>query len=367
MVEREIPGLSVAVAVDGQIVWSEGLGYAIREAEVRACPETRFRVGSVSKLFTVAAMAQLYEQGRLDLDAPIQRYVPGFPDKGYVITARELASHRSGIRNYRDDREAINTKPYATVAESLEKFRDDPLVFAPESDFLYSNYGYVLLSAALEGASGEDFLGYMHRHIFEPLRMLHTVENRADSSAPGQSAFYDHETPFSLDGTVVRSPYNDFSAKWAAGGFLSTAEDMVIIGSAHMVPMNRGFLQAKTLDLLFTPRSGLGTIAGYGMGWMTARDLHFRRVHFHFGAASGGTAVLAIYPGQRVSIAIASNLGHAKFPYGHLIGVVNPFLNDPAIPVLMVLYGSFLMAGIFLFLRRRCGERRGSHTENRAV
>jgi CubicO group peptidase (beta-lactamase class C family) len=326
MAERTIPGLAVAIAVNGKIVWSEGFGYADREKQMLACPQTQFRVASVSKLFTVAAMAQLYEKGRLDLDVPIRTYVPSFPEKGHFITARQLASHRSGIRNYRDDYEALNTKHYNSVTESLEKFQDDSLQFIPNTGFEYSGYGYVLLSAAIEAAAGEDFLSYMRRHVFEPLQMLHTVENRAEVSAPNQSRFYDNVTPFSMDGKVIPSPYIDFSCKWAAGGFLSTVEDLVRFGSAHFVSMKLDFLKPQTLQLLFTPRSGLDGIAGYGLGWMTARDLRLRRVHFHFGASSGGTSVLAIYPKQRLAFAMLANLGHAKFPFARLMGVINPFL-----------------------------------------
>ncbi len=329
MAERQIPGLSATIAEDGRIVCSEGFGYADRENKLRACPQTRFRIGSVAKLFAVAAMAQLYEQGRLDLDAPIQQYALGFPDKGYRITARHLASHRAGIRGYRDDYEAMNAKPYANISESLEKFRDDPLMFRPDSDFAYSNYGYVLLSAAIEGASGEDFLSYLRRNVFEPLRMHDTVEIRASHAAPNQSRFYDNVTPFSPDGQIRESPSIDFSSKWASGGFLSTAEDLARFGSAHIAPVNQTFLKADTLELLFTPRTKRGWIVGYGhgLGWMTARDLHLRQAHFHFGASSGGTSVLAIYPARKLSIALAANLGHAKFPFERLMGIVNPFLD----------------------------------------
>jgi CubicO group peptidase (beta-lactamase class C family) len=326
MAERQIPGLSAAVAVDGKIVWSEGFGYADRDKQMTACPQTQFRIASVSKTLTAAAMAQLYEQGRLDLDAPIQAYVPSFPDKGHPITALQLASHRSGIRHYRDDYEALSTKHYNNVTESLEKFKDDPLRFVPGTDFGYSSYGYVLLSAAIEGASGENFLSYIRRNVFEPLQMHHTIAENANEPARNPSTCYDNVTPYSLDGKVIPSPYIDFSCKWAGGGFLSTAEDLVRFGSAHT---REGFLKQETLKLIFTPRNGIGGIFGYGLGWMIARDLHLRRVHFHFGAGSGGTSVLAIYPEQGVSIAILANLGHAKFPFARLMGVINPFFGIP--------------------------------------
>ena len=348
MAERQIPGLAVAVAKDGQLIWSEGFGCADREKQILACPSTQFRIASVSKLITAAAMAQLCEQGRLDLDAPIQTYVPTFPDKGHPITARQLASHRSGIRNYHDDSETVTTQHYSSVTASLERFQNDPLMFEPDTESAYSSYGYVLLSVVIEGAAGEDFLSYIHRHIFEPLGMASTIECRADTTAPHQASFYDNVTPYSLDGQVHPSPFIDYSSKWASGGFLSTAEDLVKFGSLHIPSMNAGFLKTETLDLMFTPRTPRVGIVGQGLGWMSLFDLHLRRVHLHFGATSGGTSVLINYPGQRVSIAILANLGHAKFPFARLMGVTNPFLNDPSLYVVVAFVGIGILIGALI-------------------
>jgi CubicO group peptidase (beta-lactamase class C family) len=298
-------------------------------------------------------MARLYEQGRLDLDAPIQRYVPGFPDKGFPITARHLASHRSGIRHYRDDYESLNTKPYQTAAESLEKFQDDPLLFVPDTGFAYSTYGFVLLGAAMEGASGEDFPTLMRRLVFEPLGLRHTLAEHAALPAQSPSRFYDHVTPYSTDESVVPSPALDFSAKWAGGGLLSTAEDLVRFGSAHIEPGNEGFLKSETLDLLFTPRTRHLGIFGHGLGWACAPDLHLRRRVFHFGAGSGGTAVLFVYPGQAACAAILANLGHARFPSERLAGIVNPFLSDPAKPGIAGFWACVLGAAMYWGWRRR--------------
>jgi CubicO group peptidase (beta-lactamase class C family) len=284
MRERRIPGLSAAAAIAGKIIWSEGFGFADLEKRVPACPETRFRVASVSKPLTATAVAQLYEQGRLDIDAPVRRYVPSFPDKGHPITTRQLSGHLGGIRHYRDENDVLSTKHYGSVLESLERFQDDPLVGPPGTEFHYSTYGYVLLSAVIEGASGEDFLSYMHRHIFAPLKMEHTSEERVEIKPPDRTVFYD----LAASGAVMDAPCQDLSYKWAGGGFLSTAEDLVRFGSAYT---QGGFLKPQTIELLFTPQSKQLWIQGYGMGWMVARDLHLRRVAFHFGAQSGGSAV----------------------------------------------------------------------------
>jgi serine beta-lactamase-like protein LACTB, mitochondrial len=355
MAARRIPGMAVAVAVRGHLVYREGFGYADLERRVPACPGTRFRAASVSKLFTAEAMGRLYEAGRLDLDAPVQRYVPSFPATGGRITPALLASHRAGIRAYHDDREAVNTAYYPSVTASLTRFADDPLVAAPGTRFVYSNYGYVLLSAAIEGAAGEDFLPYLRDSVFRPLGMRSTVPDQRGVDVPARSATYDTETPFSPDGRLVRSPDNDFSVKWASGGFLSTVEDLVRFGSAHLpagvAPGAPAVLRPETVRLLVRPRSGLPPLAGYGLGWMAASDLHLRRVHFHFGASSGGTAVLAVYPGSGVVVAVMANLGHAKLPFRPLVNLVAPFL--PRVRPDETVLAAAALLGIGVALRRR--------------
>src|SRR5437764_7348790 len=133
-------------------------------------PKTKFRIGSTCKPLTAAGAAILYDQGILDLDAPIQRYVPAFPDKGYVITTRELLGHLGGIRTYSTQEDnTLDRDAYTSVSQSLKRFKDDPLAAEPGTKWLYSTYGYVLASAAMEKASGRDFLTFMHDKVFLPL------------------------------------------------------------------------------------------------------------------------------------------------------------------------------------------------------
>src|SRR6266704_6584068 len=226
-----IPGVQVAVAVNGTLVWSEGFGYADAKRRRPVTRETQFRIGSVSKPLTATAVGLLYEQGKLDLDAPVQRYVPWFPDKGYPITTRQLAGHLAGIRHYRD-REFFLNRHFATVRDGLTIFQDDSLLFPPGTRFSYSSYAWNLVSAVVEGASGEDFLRYMAAHVFRPLGLTRTAPDRADSLIPGRTPFYDRDS----FGGYRAAPAVDNSYKWAGGGFVSTAEDLVKFGSALLEP-----------------------------------------------------------------------------------------------------------------------------------
>jgi CubicO group peptidase (beta-lactamase class C family) len=311
---RGLPGLSVAVAVNGEMVWSEGFGFADLENRVPATPLTRFRVGSVSKPMTAAAIARLVEDGRLDLDAPVQRYVPGFPRKDpHVVTPRLLAGHLAGIRHYRSASESVDAgrKHYETVTRSLEIFSGDSLEHAPGTRYLYSSYGWNLLAAVVEGASGESFLPHVRERVFRPLGMRHTVAEHQDSIIEGRARFYDR----TADGRLVNAPWVDNSYKWAGGGFIATSEDLARFGSAHLRP---GFLRAESLRLLSTPqRTADGRETGYGVGWASGRDAQGRRTLSHSGGAVGGSAFLLVYPDQGVVVAMLVNTGDSMVGSGN--------------------------------------------------
>ena len=311
----KIPGLQVAVAVGGKLVWSEAFGYADVAREVPVTAETQFRIGSVSKPLTAAAVALLYEQGKLDLDAPVQRYVPSFPDKGYPITTRQLAGHLAGIRHYRGD-EFLRNRHFDTVLEGLAIFQGDSLLFPPGTKFSYSSYGWNLISAVVEGAAGQDFLTYVSRNVLRPLGLTHTAPDRVDSLIPNRTRFYER----GADSGFVPAPPVDNSYKWAGGGFLSTAEDLVRFGSALLEP---GFLKAATLELLFTSqKTTAGEPTGYGVGWFVATDGRGHRWVSHGGGSVGGTTAFGVDRDSHIVVAITSNLTGASLQAGEAIRAV---------------------------------------------
>ncbi len=310
LVEKQIapkvPGVSVAVAVDGRVAWSEGFGYADLAAKKPVTPATRFRIGSVSKSLTSVGLMLLVERGRLDLDAPVQRYVPDFPDKGVVITVRQLGGHLGGIRHYRGNESLLN-RPFANVRAGLAIFRDDPLESPPGTKYLYSSYGWNLLSAAMETAAGEEFLAFMDANVLRPVALTHTRPDRKGALDPDRTQFYTGDAP---DKFAV-APAVDSSYKWAGGGFLSTPEDLVRFGSALLQP---GFLKAESLVLLFTPqKTNDGKPTTYGIGWTIGRDARGHRVMLHTGSSVGGTSVLLLHPETKTVVAMVCN--HSKSPF----------------------------------------------------
>ncbi len=300
-----IPGFAIAVAVDGRIVWSEAFGYADLAAHTPATPATQFRIGSVSKPLTATALGQLVEAGKLDLDAPVQRYVPSFPDKGAPITTRLVGGHLAGFRHYQGNEFLLN-RHFATVTEGLTIFENDSLLFPPGTRFSYSTYGFNLLGAVVEGASGEEFLAYMSRHVFGPLHLRSTAPDKNDSLIPNRTRFYDR----AAEGTFAVAPQVDNSYKWAGGGFLSTAEDLTRFGSALLSP---GFLKAETLELLFTAQhTTAGEATPYGIGWFVARDSLGHRSVYHGGGSIGGTTAFGVDRDSRLVIALVTNLTEAR-------------------------------------------------------
>ncbi|HKK07327.1 MAG TPA: serine hydrolase domain-containing protein, partial [Gemmatimonadota bacterium] len=234
--------------------------------------------------------------------------------------------------HYRDD-EFLSSKHYDSVEQGLAIFEDDTLLFRPGTEFHYSTYGWDLVSAVIEGASGEPFLRYMREHVLEPLDLSHTVADQPDSLIPYRARPYDMRT----DGTLVNAPWVDNSYKWAGGGYLSTPSDLV----RYATRLEDGeLLLPKTLRLLFTSQETTdGKPTHYGMGWFVRADSAGRRTIYHSGGSVGGTTFLLLYPDQGVAAALVMNLTGSKAVADALGGtsladiairLAGPYLEDTA-------------------------------------
>ncbi|XP_032871029.1 serine beta-lactamase-like protein LACTB, mitochondrial [Amblyraja radiata] len=352
------PGIVVGVAVDGKEVWSEGLGYADVENRVSCKPETVMRIASISKPLTMTAIAKLWEKGKLDLDAPVQIYVPEFPEKKYdgekvTITTRLLVSHLSGIRHYEKDvkkvqeQKAKNKKEQSLVKENVERkvqerkktkkefeheeyyikdkfeniskalklFENDPLIFKPGSKFLYSTHAWTLLSAVVEKASQQSFLQFMVK-LFNDLDMLRTVPDEHEPIIYNRARYY----VYNEKGRLVNSPYVDSSYKWAGGGFLSTVQDLLKFGNVMLYSSQveeegqqtllLGYLRPATMSMIWSPveRTELSwdRDGSYAMGWGVVEEgqqwgqcRRLRQYLTHTGGSVGASSVLLILPKDR--------------------------------------------------------------------
>lgn len=304
--EQNIPGFSIAVGLDGVVLWSEGFGVANLEHRVPVTTLTKFRIGSVSKPVTAMAMGILMQEGRLDLDEPVQTYVPSFPEKEYPITVRQVSGHIAGIRHYQGNENA-SARRYETVEEGLEIFKDDPLLFEPGIEYSYSSYGWNLLSAVVEGAAGVPFLDFMKDRVFEPLEMRHTLAGHTDSIIAHRTGFYVRSRD---DHGLLNAPFVDNSYKWASGGFLSTPEDLVRFGSAHL---ESGILSESTFKTFFTSQKlNNGEETSYGIGWRISVNERGERIVGHTGGSVGGTTVLLVNRDRGLVVAAVANISRAR-------------------------------------------------------
>lgn len=297
----ESPGLSAAVAVNGALVWSGASGLADVENAVPATADSVYRIASISKPIAAVAIMQLAEQESIALDAPVQDYFPAFPEKEYPVTVRHLLTHTSGIRHYNPGEFDMKER-FDTIESAIEIFKDDPLQFEPGTEYSYSTYAYNLLAGIVESASGMSFDQYMQVNVWGPAEMGNTHLEHQRDIVPNRVRQYVKRDD---EAGVWNAPLADLSIKWAGGGMIATAPDLVRFALA----MDAGALmEAGTQDEM-TARHVLadGRVSDYALGWRIAEDEAGTWVA-HSGGATGGTTHLLRLPGQGLAVALTANV-----------------------------------------------------------
>lgn len=312
MQRHRAPALSVAIALDGQLAWSAGFGFANPARGVAATSHTSYRLASVTKSITATAVMMLAEKGALDLDAPIQRYCPAYPPKRWPITARLLLAHLAGVRHHRL-REVIrpNRRHYESVTASLESFKNDRLVAQPGTEYHYSSPGYTILGCAIEGASGTSYASFVREHIFTSAGMTSTVPDDPRNPSPSGTAWFSKGLLYKVTGKFARrttAPAIDVSDRLPAGGLLSTVDDMV----RFAIALQYGTLVSdSTRELMWTrQRTTDGKpLEFYGLGWLVgeADSLRPKRV-WNDGSQPGTRSFLYLRPTEGVIIALMTNM-----------------------------------------------------------
>ena len=261
---QNLPGLSVAVGVNGDMVWAEGLGWADYEKHAPVSPDTRFRLAGVSIPLTSAAVGVLLEKHQLNLDDEIQTYLPEFPKKQWPVTLRQVMGHTAGLR-YDGSEISPRMQDCERAGDGLARFADRPLIFQPGSRYEFSTDSWVLVSAAVEAVADEPFFTFMRKQIFEPLGMASTTPDRAAEPIADRATFY--YPRFAAETRYGPEPAQEgaYSCLAGSGGFLSTPSDLVRFGMA----VGEGtLLQPATVALLQTSqRLPSGDETGYGLGW----------------------------------------------------------------------------------------------------
>jgi serine beta-lactamase-like protein LACTB len=304
MAANSVPGISVAIVQDGELVWSEGFGMADLENFVPATSSTLFRLGSISKPITATAILQLSERGKVNLDAEVQKYCPAFPKKEWSITTRELLGHLGGIRHYNPDGKGDipddSAKHFGTMEESLQLFAGDALVAKPGTKFHYSTYGYTVLGCVLEGAASENYVNYVKENVFEPAGMEETQADNFFAVIPHRSRWYHKDK----SGVVQNAGVLDSSYKIPGGGLISSADDMARF---EIAILDNKLLKPATRELMWTPQKAADGSQGYALGWGTQKKYGLALVE-HTGGQQGTSTSIILVPQQHVGIVVLANM-----------------------------------------------------------
>lgn len=293
--EQHIPAVTVAIASGDRLIYSRAFGSADLESSAPATTETLIRTASVAKPITAVAAMTLVESGKLDLDAPVQKYCAPFPQKQWPVTTRELLSHTSGIRHYNPG-EPEHTLHFKWMADGFALFAADPLLFVPGTGYQYSTYGYTVAGCVIEGAAGMRFQDYVTEHVLKPAGMTHTFVDDVFAIVPHRARGYQK-----LDGQVKNATLMDSSYKIPGGGYVSTAEDLVRFGQALL---DGKLLKADTLKQMWTATTVSGSSA-YGLGFSLPEGGKFVT---HTGGQAGTTTRLFIMPQAHFVLAVMANM-----------------------------------------------------------
>lgn len=330
MAANSIPGVSVAIVENSEYEWSAGFGMADLENFVPAMSQTLYRLASISKPITATAAMLLWQQGKLDLDAPVQKYCPAFPAKDTPITTRQVLGHLSGIRHYKgdsqDDPELGNTKHFDNPIEGgLQFFKSDPLLDKPGTAFHYTTHGFTVAGCAVEGASVAKYVNYVEENVLRPAGMAHTRTDDRYAVVPYRTRFYQKDKT----GAVVNADFLDSSYKIPGGGWLSSAEDMA---KFEVAMLKDRIVQRSTRDLMWTSlKTTDGKETGYGLGWGVGKEAGILTVG-HSGGQQGTSTDIVIAPERQCGVVVLMNLekGNAADLAAELMKIILETASTPS-------------------------------------
>lgn len=303
MKETGMTAISVAIVKD-DFLWQKGFGLADVENNVPATAESSYRMASVTKPMTAVGIMKLVEQGKINLDAEVQTYVPYFPKKQYPVTIRQLLGHLGGISHYKNYATEGRIREPKNTREAIRIFEDFDLVAEPGTRYNYTSYGYNLLGAVIEGASGRSYGEFMLDEVWKPLGMTSTVMDDPRAIIPKRVRGYTME-----GGKLRNSEYVDISSRFAGGGTRSTVGDMIrfVQGVA-----DGKVLKPETVRMMWTPQTlRAGTFTNYGLGFGFAPSSG-RFVVAHSGSQQEVRTDFGWLPGERFGYALASNFEEAS-------------------------------------------------------
>ncbi len=295
--DGRVPGAAVLVLKDGQPVFRRGYGLAVLEDGTPVSPATNFRLASVSKQFTAAAILLLAEDGALSIDDPLKKWLPELPAVADAMTLRQLLSHSSGLLDYEDLMDPADTRQVHDIDVLHLLQKENRTYFAPGSSYRYSNSGYALLALVVGKASGSDIASFLRQRIFLPLGMTATFAHQDGVDEVPERAYGYSQ----IDGHWQRTDQSTTSAVLGDGGIYSSIDDLAKWDAALYDErlLRRASLQQAFSAATATPEPD---VPHYGFGWRINGD-----ALWHSGESIGFRNVIVRYPKQKLTVVVLSN------------------------------------------------------------
>ncbi len=299
------PGASVSVIKDGEIIYSEAFGFASKDMEVRTTRDTKFRIGSMSEIFTNVIYHKLVEQGIINPDSSIQTYYPEFPTKKYTINVKHLAQQTSGIRLANVDENNYFGK-IISLQDGLDCFKDDPLNNPPNVYQDETIFNYNLLGVIMQKATGKTYNELLKEYVTDTLRLNNTVIDNPLTTIKNRSDFYDHN----FIAQVINAPSYDLRKNAPSNGLLSTSDDLARLG---MILLESDYLSEETRENYFKPVILYGDIPSENKNCLVLmEDRKGESFYGKEGFVKGGGSAILLYPERNLVIAYAGNLTLTK-------------------------------------------------------
>lgn len=338
LTEYNLPSFSMAISVNGELVFAEAIGYLNTKANVLATANTQYSVGSIAKPMTSIALGKLLDDKKINIDADIHSYFKNRFKLANKVTVKQLASHTAGIGRPWEARaqlEFVTPQDHRSPFEVLHLVSDNVLEYVPGHDFLYTSVGYILLSALIESVSETPYVEFMSRQVFAPLAMASTELDNSTAGLANEATYY--ESKGAKGEFVSTTLTRDRSFLFGGGGFISTPTDLVKLGAALY---DRDYLSEDSVALLTTPvplLNGQSNPQNYALGWRvnTTADIfnpeQTMTIIHHGGLTSGASSsFLLVIPKYKISIAYATNTDPEGFGKvrDEILPVLKPFLKE---------------------------------------
>lgn len=325
--KHNIPGMSVAIAKNGRILYASGFGWNNVEKKIKASKLTRYRLASVSKPVTAILAMEMREKGqpgkKLLLNQNIRTYLPGLPTH-HNYRVRDLLAHQSGVRHYKKGKDVTKNvnKYFVRAQDAMNLFINDKLVAQPRTKYSYSTHGYTVLASAIESISGKRFFSYANSR-FRDWGLNNLSPELAPTNQRNRSQIYNSKNK--------PSKRDDLSWKYAGGGFQSSVLDLANLG---IKLLNGEIINQNSLDLMWTrQKTKGGKTTGYGLGWNVGSDSEGRFAVAHNGSQNGAASYWRIYPNDKVVVVVLSNKrGHNPRNLAAYLGRV-AITNSTAKPI----------------------------------